>query len=402
MHCMLSILKASSSQTCHQEKQTKGKWLKLKQQTHTFWIIILPAGNVTSILLQFVIFAMRNPNTWAAERWHWQPFWNPSKAIEPKWGSDFSWTGERLCWQQKLEHLLGTPQATWSQSRIIHAAFRKQTDPSIIQPWPEFSKNTLTGLAVVQLTMYRILYKISCVQTKGLLVYHLAHVNVALSISAVQHERGPRNSTIRRQVAMYLKETSELSASMAQAAAAAAHAAAFRPPYLPGIVGLPPPPPPGMPPAAAPPVSESMPISPIETARVPAGIVCHPTPKVRNSSPYYIKTHLCRCHHDMYIYVCSIPMRLVQRSPTTQRPFAKQRPGCYSCLSNGLRTCLHFCRCRSGIRPCSWRKDGGSCLSWGLLNSKCPSTPLLCLLPLVSPFVKPCPRHTKSTNITQI
>ena len=27
---------------------------------------------------------------------------------------------------------------------------------------------------------------------------------------AVQHERGPRNSTLRRQVAMYLKETSDL------------------------------------------------------------------------------------------------------------------------------------------------------------------------------------------------
>ena len=39
---------------------------------------------------------------------------------------------------------------------------------------------------------------------------------------AVQHERGPRNSTIRRQVAMYLKETSELSNIHGP----------FRPPYL--------------------------------------------------------------------------------------------------------------------------------------------------------------------------
>lgn len=48
---------------------------------------------------------------------------------------------------------------------------------------------------------------------------------------AVQHERGPRNSTIRRQVAMYLRETTELQQAMI------AHAA-FRPPYLPGMPGV--------------------------------------------------------------------------------------------------------------------------------------------------------------------
>ena len=85
----------------------------------------------------------------------------------------------------------------------------------------------------------------------------------------MQHERGPRNSTIRRQVAMYLKETSELNAM-------AAHAAAFRPPYLPGMVGIPAPAP--VPPSESiPPVSAAA-----ETpSHLPAGLVCHPTPKVK-------------------------------------------------------------------------------------------------------------------------
>ena len=59
--------------------------------------------------------------------------------------------------------------------------------------------------------------------------------------TAVQHERGPRNSTIRRQVAMYLRETTEL------ASAISASAAPFRPPVLPpnmylsaAAAGLPP------------------------------------------------------------------------------------------------------------------------------------------------------------------
>ena len=50
-------------------------------------------------------------------------------------------------------------------------------------------------------------------------------------VKAVQHERGPRNSTIRRQVAMYLRETTELQQAMI------AHAT-FRPPYLPGMPGV--------------------------------------------------------------------------------------------------------------------------------------------------------------------
>ena len=93
-----------------------------------------------------------------------------------------------------------------------------------------------------------------------------SHLLFDFNFAAVQHERGPRNSTIRRQVAMYLKETSELSATMA------AHAAAFRPPYLPGMVGMPAPPPP--------PPSEGVQVSPVDPARLPAGLVCHPTPKV--------------------------------------------------------------------------------------------------------------------------
>ena len=58
----------------------------------------------------------------------------------------------------------------------------------------------------------------------------MSHDNGLLCFpSAVQHERGPRNSTIRRQVAMYLKETSELSAM-----AVAPHP--FRPPFFGGMV----------------------------------------------------------------------------------------------------------------------------------------------------------------------
>lgn len=58
---------------------------------------------------------------------------------------------------------------------------------------------------------------------------------VACLITAVQHERGPRNSTIRRQVAMYLRESSEL-------ASAITSSAPFRPPVLPPhmYLGMPP------------------------------------------------------------------------------------------------------------------------------------------------------------------
>ncbi|XP_064628505.1 nuclear receptor subfamily 2 group E member 1-like [Lineus longissimus] len=52
-------------------------------------------------------------------------------------------------------------------------------------------------------------------------------VEAGMNKDAVQHERGPRNSTIRRQVAMYLKETSELSSMMT-----------FRPPFFVGMPGI--------------------------------------------------------------------------------------------------------------------------------------------------------------------
>ncbi|ELU12704.1 hypothetical protein CAPTEDRAFT_226190 [Capitella teleta] len=104
-------------------------------------------------------------------------------------------------------------------------------------------------------------------------------VECGMNKDAVQHERGPRNSTIRRQVAIYLKETSELSASMA-----AAHAVAFRPPYLPGLVGMPPHAPPAQPPTPEGPHGA---LSPIEAARIPTsmGLLCHPTPKYPHEVP---------------------------------------------------------------------------------------------------------------------
>ena len=88
-----------------------------------------------------------------------------------------------------------------------------------------------------------------------------------ICLTAVQHERGPRNSTIRRQVAMYLKETSELSASIA------AHGA-FRQGFFPA----------GM-----------MPMSPeavttVEPPRTPPSgpVVVQPTPKVSSPKVSYL------------------------------------------------------------------------------------------------------------------
>ncbi|KAL8566972.1 hypothetical protein ACOMHN_059772 [Nucella lapillus] len=56
-------------------------------------------------------------------------------------------------------------------------------------------------------------------------------LEAGMNKDAVQHERGPRNSTIRRQVAMYLKETSELGTVLAP------HP--FRSPFLPHVAYLP-------------------------------------------------------------------------------------------------------------------------------------------------------------------
>ena len=86
-------------------------------------------------------------------------------------------------------------------------------------------------------------------------------INIALRfISAVQHERGPRNSTIRRQVAMYLKETNEMSA----AARVPVH---FRSPFFGGIMGM----------------SEGVTACSTEPAKLPFGVICQPTPKVCNN-----------------------------------------------------------------------------------------------------------------------
>ncbi|XP_076445529.1 nuclear receptor subfamily 2 group E member 1-like [Babylonia areolata] len=60
-------------------------------------------------------------------------------------------------------------------------------------------------------------------------------LEAGMNKDAVQHERGPRNSTIRRQVAMYLKETSELGGAIL----APHHHHPFRSPFLPPAAYLP-------------------------------------------------------------------------------------------------------------------------------------------------------------------
>lgn len=75
---------------------------------------------------------------------------------------------------------------------------------------------------------------------------------------AVQHERGPRNSTIRRQVAMYLKETSELASSMPSNP--------FRNHFLPGLVPFEH-------------VNDGITVSAVEQPQITNGIICQPTPK---------------------------------------------------------------------------------------------------------------------------
>lgn len=94
-----------------------------------------------------------------------------------------------------------------------------------------------------------------------------------LFFSAVQHERGPRNSTIRRQVAMYLKETSELNSLYGSTA--------FHSPYMPGFYtferlndGI----------TVSAVDSPTSPLTPIASPLTPTasspGIICQPTPKV--------------------------------------------------------------------------------------------------------------------------
>lgn len=98
---------------------------------------------------------------------------------------------------------------------------------------------------------------------------------------AVQHERGPRNSTIRRQVAMYLKETRDYGAFVAQTP--------FRPPYLPSCYGL-------DPMANGVDLGTVTPPSPVSP-----GILCQPTPKV-----YNIFVRLRKKLFYKYIHICGL------------------------------------------------------------------------------------------------
>ena len=90
-------------------------------------------------------------------------------------------------------------------------------------------------------------------------------------VLAVQHERGPRNSTIRRQVAMYLKESTEFAGTGTLVPGGGMLPFAARPPFLPpGLITATP---------------EGVPV--ISTAaleHLPAplqGVLLQPTPKVR-------------------------------------------------------------------------------------------------------------------------
>ncbi|XP_045197632.2 nuclear receptor subfamily 2 group E member 1-like [Mercenaria mercenaria] len=97
-------------------------------------------------------------------------------------------------------------------------------------------------------------------------------MEAGMNKDAVQHERGPRNSTIRRQVAMYLKETSELNSLYGSSP--------FPSPYMPGFYtferlndGI-------TVSAVDPPSSPLTPIaSPITPTPTSPGIICQPTPK---------------------------------------------------------------------------------------------------------------------------
>ncbi|KAL4233234.1 hypothetical protein ACF0H5_007918 [Mactra antiquata] len=102
-------------------------------------------------------------------------------------------------------------------------------------------------------------------------------LEAGMNKDAVQHERGPRNSTIRRQVAMYLKETSELNSLYGSSA--------FPTPYMPGfytferlndgitVSAVDPTPTSPLSPVASPltPMTPTTPTSP--------GMICQPTPK---------------------------------------------------------------------------------------------------------------------------
>ncbi|XP_013417773.1 nuclear receptor subfamily 2 group E member 1 [Lingula anatina] len=95
-------------------------------------------------------------------------------------------------------------------------------------------------------------------------------MDAGMNKDAVQHERGPRNSTIRRQVAMYLKEQSELGMLASNP---------FRPPYINAVMGLSPS---EMPVEG---ISISTGSSPFEASHpgllpsLTSRMICHPIPK---------------------------------------------------------------------------------------------------------------------------
>jgi hypothetical protein len=100
-------------------------------------------------------------------------------------------------------------------------------------------------------------------------------------LSAVQHERGPRNSTIRRQVAMYLKETSELDAVISP------HH--YRSHYLNGYMALEH-------------INDGVTVTAADTPSVSPPILIQPTPKVRMcvNTSHLFKVQICVSNIDVY------------------------------------------------------------------------------------------------------
>ncbi|XP_059166791.1 nuclear receptor subfamily 2 group E member 1-like [Physella acuta] len=87
-------------------------------------------------------------------------------------------------------------------------------------------------------------------------------MEAGMNKDAVQHERGPRNSTIRRQVAMYLKESSEYGSVLS--------ATPYRPPFYPSFVTYE---------SVGDGVTVSAVDPPPSIATPPSGILLHPLPK---------------------------------------------------------------------------------------------------------------------------
>ncbi|XP_013068647.2 nuclear receptor subfamily 2 group E member 1-like [Biomphalaria glabrata] len=87
-------------------------------------------------------------------------------------------------------------------------------------------------------------------------------VEAGMNKDAVQHERGPRNSTIRRQVAMYLKESSEYGGVL--------NAGSFRSPFFPSLITYE---------AVGDGVTVSAVEPPPTIATPPAGLLMQPLPK---------------------------------------------------------------------------------------------------------------------------